>query len=85
MTVQIGTMRSSTSDTYTSDISKLYLDGIVAGIIGAATIVILFLIWDTINGQPLHTPSVLGTALFGRGEGLSSPENVRFSLEISEV
>jgi len=48
MTVQIGTMRSSESETYTSDISKLYLEGIVAGTIGAATIAILLLIWDTI-------------------------------------
>ncbi len=77
MTVQIGTMRSSESETYTSDISKLYLEGIVAGTIGAVTIAILLLIWDTINGQPLFTPSVLGTALFGRGEGLSSPESIR--------
>lgn len=83
MTVQIGTMRSSESETYTSDISKLYLEGIVAGTIGAATIAILLLIWDTINGQPLFTPSVLGTALFGRGEGLSSPESIRVSLEMT--
>ena len=83
MTVQIGTMRSSESETYTSDISKLYLEGIVAGTIGAATIAILLLIWDTINGQPLYTPSVLGTALFGRGEGLSSPESIRVSLEMT--
>ncbi len=83
MIAQSGTMRSSLSETYTSDISKLYLEGMVAGIIGAATIVIWLLIWDTINGQPLYTLSVLGTALFGRGEGFSSPESIRVSLEMT--
>lgn len=39
-------------------------DGITAGIIGATSVAVWFLIVDTIAGQPLHTPIVLGTALF---------------------
>jgi TRAP-type C4-dicarboxylate transport system permease large subunit len=64
------------------EISRLYLDGIVAGVIGAATIAIWFLILDTVNGRPLYTPTVLGTALFRRGEGLASPESLPISFEM---
>jgi hypothetical protein len=64
------------------EISRLYLEGIVAGVIGAATIAIWFLILDTVNGRPLYTPTVLGTALFRRGEGLASPESLPISFEM---
>lgn len=64
------------------EISRLYLEGIVAGVIGAATIAIWFLILDTVNGRPLSTPTVLGTALFRRGEGLGSPESLPISFEM---
>lgn len=69
-------------DSQTAESSRLYQEGIVAGIIGAVTIAIWFLILDTINGQPLYTPTVLGTALFRRGEGLASPESLPVSLEM---
>lgn len=39
-------------------------DGITAGVIGATAVAVWFLIVDTIAGHPLHTPRVLGTALF---------------------
>ena len=39
---------------------------------------IWFLIVDSLAGRPFYTPTVLGTALFGRGAGL---ENVRVSLQ----
>jgi hypothetical protein len=39
-------------------------DGITAGVIGATAVAAWFLIVDTIAGHPLHTPLVLGTALF---------------------
>ncbi|MBI4381221.1 MAG: hypothetical protein HY574_08525 [candidate division NC10 bacterium] len=66
----------------TAELSRLYQEGIVAGVIGAATIAIWFLILDTINGQPLYTPTVLGTALFRRGESLASPESLPVSFEM---
>ncbi len=43
--------------------STVVQDGVVAGLIGAATIAIWFLVVDTINGRPLYTPTVLGTAI----------------------
>lgn len=73
---------SPTIGGYTSGISKLYVDGIVAGIIGAATIAVWFLILDTINGRPLYTPTVLGTALFQGRERLASPVAPPISLEM---
>ncbi len=57
----------STVGSITLDDSRVYLEGIIAGVIGAATIAIWFLILDTIDSRPLYTPSVLGTVLFGGG------------------
>ncbi|HXH09396.1 MAG TPA: hypothetical protein VNP04_06515 [Alphaproteobacteria bacterium] len=62
--------------------SKMYEEGFVAGLIGAATIAVWFLILDLIEGRPLYTPTVLGTALFRGGESLASPESVTASFEI---
>jgi len=64
------------------EVSKLYQEGIVAGVIGAATIALWFLIVDAMNGQPLYTPTVLGTALFKGGAGLASPEGLAVNLEM---
>jgi len=71
------------SDSQTVDSSRLYLEGIIAGFIGAATIALWFLILDSINGRPFYTPSLLGTALFNRGEMPASPENVPVSLDMT--
>lgn len=65
-----------------SELSSVYGEGIVAGLLGAATIAVWFLIVDTINGQPLHTPTVLGTALFRGGAGLDHPETLPVSYEM---
>jgi hypothetical protein len=54
----------------------------LAGLIGAATIALWFLILDTIAGRPLYTPSVLGTALFRGGAGLEDPKTLPISLEM---
>ena len=62
--------------------STIYEEGIVAGLIGAATIAIWFLILDTFKGRPLYTPTVLGTALFRGGVGLTSPESLPVSFDI---
>jgi len=62
--------------------SDPYLDGIIAGTIGAATIAVWFLILDTIKGRPLYTPSLLGAVLFRPGKPLPSPENVSVSFEL---
>ena len=58
------------------------MEGIAAGLIGAATTAIWFLLLDALNGQPLHTPTVLGTALFRQSAGLDAPGNLDVSLEM---
>lgn len=64
-------------------ISRLYEEGIVAGIIGAGTIAIWFLVLDTIAGRPFYTPTVLGTALFRGDGGLAAPENLPVSTDMA--
>jgi len=80
MTVKPKTINPVVSDDQIPETSELYREGIVAGIIGAATVAIWFLILDTIYRQPLYTPTVLGTALFRRGEELVSLENLPASV-----
>ncbi len=78
MTVQTGaTATESTSSP--SDVQSLYQEGIVAGLLAAVAVAIWFLIVDTVAGRPFYTPSVLGTALFGRGIGLETAP-VSFSM-----
>jgi hypothetical protein len=43
-------------------------EGVVAGAIGAAVIMLWFLALDALRGQPFRTPRLLGTALLGRAE-----------------
>ena len=38
-------------------------EGIIAGLLGATSIAIWFLIVDTVGGRPFYTPSVLGIGL----------------------
>jgi hypothetical protein len=56
------------------DVTRLYQEGLIAGLVGAATVALWFLIVDLIQGRPLYTPTVLGAALFGRGAGIPSPD-----------
>lgn len=83
-------MKSQTDSTGTSavfsspaQISSLYVEGMIAGLIGAATIAIWFLILDTISGRPLYTPTVLGTALFQGGKSLGFPQGLQISWEMT--
>src|SRR5262245_18535361 len=77
MTVQTGA--TATESTASPDVQSLYQEGIVAGLLAAAAVAIWFLIVDTIAGRPFYTPSLLGTALFGRGIG-SDTVSVSFSM-----
>jgi hypothetical protein len=63
-------------------VERIYLEGLVAGLLGAATIALWFLILDTVAGRPLMTPTILGTAMFRGGQGLSSPETLPISFEM---
>jgi len=63
-------------------ISRLYQQGIIAGLLGAATIAMWFLIVDLVSGRPFFTPTALGAALFRGGAGLSAPESLEASFEL---
>jgi hypothetical protein len=64
------------------DTARLFQEGIVAGVLAAVTVAVWFFILDTIQGRPFYTPTVLGTALFGRGVSLAPLENTPPSLEM---
>ena len=72
MTAQTGATTERASHTEESsrasrDVTRLYQEGLVAGLVGAATVALWFLIVDSIQGRPLYTPTILGAALFHRG------------------
>src|SRR5262245_50045712 len=60
----------------------VYAEGILAGLMGAATIAVWFLALDSIKGRPFYTPSVLGTALFRGGAGLENPQALAPNFEM---
>jgi len=63
--------------------NRLAVEGMIAGLIGATVIALWFLILDTIEDRPLYTPTVLGTALFRGGQGLSPGGPVPISMEMT--
>jgi hypothetical protein len=63
-------------------VPKVYSEGLVAGLIGATTIAVWFLLLDILNGRPFHTPTVLGTALFRQSAGLDRPDNLVVSIDM---
>jgi len=78
---------SSTTDRAAATLQSLpiadqYKQGIVAGIVGAATIALWFFLVDLLSGRALfYTPNLLGTALFGPAEALNRPDNLPISFE----
>lgn len=82
MTAQPDPIRVAAPEPPTTKRADPYLEGIVAGTIGAATIAVWFLILDTIKGRPLYTPALLGSVLFRPGGQLPSPESVPISFEV---
>ena len=47
-------------------------EGVVAGLIGAAVVALWFLAIDAIQGEPLRTPKLLGTALLLQSEPMAA-------------
>jgi hypothetical protein len=64
------------------DSAQIYKEGIVAGIFGALTVAVWFLVVDLMLGRAFYTPTVLGTALFGRGVWPATLETMPASLEM---
>jgi hypothetical protein len=61
---------------------RLFQEGIVAGVVGAVTVAVWFLVLDTLRGRPFQTPAILGTALFRPGELAASTRPVPISGEM---
>lgn len=51
-------------------------EGVVGGIIGAATVAVWFVVYDTATERPLYTPALLGAALL---KGLRDPATLHIS------
>lgn len=66
----------------TVDSARVYQEGFVAGVLGAVTVAVWFLIVDMLHGRPFYTPTVLGTALFGRGVWPATLETMPPSFEM---
>jgi hypothetical protein len=47
-------------------------EGVVAGLVGAAIVALWFLAIDTIHGEPLRTPQLLGTAFLRQADPLAA-------------
>jgi hypothetical protein len=62
--------------------TAVYAEGILAGLVGAATIAAWFLLLDSVRGRPFYTPTVLGTAFFRRGMGLENPGSLTPDFEM---
>lgn len=82
MAVQSGTPSAPAIGARSSEVSDTYQQGIVAGVMGAATVAVWFFILDLISGRPFYTPSVLGAALFRHGSGLDQPQALAVSFEM---
>ena len=64
------------------DGTRAYKEGVIAGVLGALTVAVTFLVIDMMHGRPFHTPTVLGTALFGRGVWPATLETLPPSFEM---
>ena len=83
MALRSGTSSPTVIGSSTAAIPDIYRQGIVAGVLGAATIAVWFFLVDVLSGRPLfYTPNVLGTALFRHGAGLDQPQTLAISLEM---
>ena len=68
--------------TTSADSTQVYKEGIIAGIFGAVTVAAWFLVVDVVLGRPFYTPTVLGTALFGRGVWPATLETMPASFDM---
>lgn len=62
--------------------SHAAVDGIFAGLLGGLAVAVLFLGVDAFEGQPLFTPSLLGSALF-QGKSFESVQGVDLPMALA--
>ena len=67
---------TSTSSSERNRASVIAEDGLFSGALGALTVAVFFLIVDTVKGEPLFTPSLLGSVLF-LGDSADSVSDIR--------
>jgi len=53
---------------------RVLREGVVAGLIGAAVVAVWFLLFDTVQGAPLRTPTILGRVIAGLALGRGTPD-----------
>jgi len=82
MAVQSDTTSAPFVTGSSSETSDVYREGIVAGILGAATIALWFFVLDVFGDRPFYTPTVLGTVLFRHGVGLDQAQALPISFEM---
>jgi hypothetical protein len=82
MAVQSGTTSAPSHVSQTSEISRVAVEGVSAGVLGAATVAVWFFILDLFNGRPFYTPSALGSALFRRGVEIDQLHTLPVSVEM---
>lgn len=46
---------------------KVAREGLIGGLVGALVVAVWFLVCDSIGGQPLRTPELIGSTIFGVG------------------
>lgn len=63
----------------TAGMTQVYQEGIIGGVIGAATLALWFFIVDSIQGRPFYTPTVLGEVLFHAGHFDAQPTPASFN------
>lgn len=81
MALESHTTSTPTVVSESAEFSRVYVEGVVAGLIGAATIAVWFFILDLYNGRPFYTPSVLGAALSLSGTA-RDPTTASISMEL---
>jgi hypothetical protein len=81
MAAQFEVTRPTIAETDASA-TAVYVEGLLAGMVGAGTIAAWFLLMDTLFRRPFHTPMVLGVALFQGGVGLDAPDTLPISSEM---
>jgi len=85
MAVQSGTTSATPNVSQPSELSRVAVEGISAGLLGAATVALWFFVLDLFNGRPFYTPSILGSALFRRGVAIDQLHTLPISVEMVVV
>ncbi len=52
---------------------QIVLDGVIAGLLGAAAVALWFLVFDASRGRPFETPALLAAVLFNGASGADVP------------